>query len=123
MEDCEKNKSAINTLQYFNYTGAVIIGGFLVYVLGRILSSGSISFYANVNLGQGKGTGASAGAYATMTFTRVSAIFSVALMILNGINLSSCSKEGWQWLKKVNLIFVGLYSVFAVFALYMLFKK
>ena len=128
MNDCKKNKKGLSTLIYVNFVGAALFLGFIVLVLGKVLSSGSVTFYQNYNVAgfsnntTNKKLGPSASSYAMFTFTRVAAMFSVVLMILNGIDELTCKDKGWEWLQTINWIFVCVYGIFFVYSTYKLIQ-
>lgn len=128
MNDCKKNKKSLKTLVYVNFVGAAIFLGFIVFVLQQLLTSSSTFYMAGISTigassSNNRGLGPSAVEYTMFTITRVSAIFAVILMILNGIdNLECGDKEGWEWLQTVNWIFVALYGIFLTYSGYKLIR-
>jgi len=128
MNDCKKNKTTLKTLVYVNFVGAAVFLGFLVFVLGSLLSSGTLFYSAGISTIGGsssnpRGLGPSSTSYVMFTITRMASMFAVALMVLNGIDNMACDdKKEWDWLKTVNWIFVALYGTFFAYSGYKLFR-
>ena len=129
LKNCSVNKKSKKTLIYVNFVSSILIFGLIVFVLGKILSSGSSTFYKNFNI-QGfsqnnpkNNLGVSATPFAVFTFTRVTAIFATILLILNGFDALLCEEKGWEWLETINWIFVSVYTIFFIYSFFMLIQK
>lgn len=115
MEKC-KDK-AVNNIQYTNWVGATIL--FIVaLIMKMILRSGGASFSERYDIGIGTQHGPTdAEKYAVDAVIFGITIFSVVLLLLNGIRTTNCKKYDWKWLKNINWIFMAIYLIIAMYGI------
>ena len=109
-KDC-KNKNSLEILQYFNFTSAILLFFFVGFL--RSLLSHSSAWIQRIALEDTKSAfGSSFPLIAKLQSILVSSTIILILLCLNGANATFCDGQGWEWLEKVNYIFVGIFGLF-----------